>query len=188
MLYLGILPKLVIFAGIITFVIFKYLKNKRMEESLILFGSCTYLVLLLEIVIFPIRYDFPLPDFKLTFNLIPLKTVKEMTIFGFGIFLRQIVGNIVLFIPMGFFAPVLSKKFASFKSIIGFCIVISSGIEIIQGVINVLTQYYNRSVDIDDLILNTLGAAIGFLIFELLKPIVHKLFPNLVCCNLTDKV
>jgi glycopeptide antibiotics resistance protein len=61
-------------------------------------------------------------------------------------------------------------------------------IEIIQGAINILSQYDNRSVDIDDIILNTIGAAFGFLIFKLIKPIVHKLFPNLVCYNLTDKV
>lgn len=76
--------------------------------------------------------------------------------------------NILLFIPLGFFLPILWVQFRKIKHIIAVGFSFSLLIEISQ-LLN------NRRTDIDDLILNTLGALIGFVILILFAKI-FKLF------------
>lgn len=75
--------------------------------------------------------------------------------------LRNLLGNIYLFIPLGVFLPVLfpplRKFFRTFLSVT----VIIAIIELCQLVLMV------GSCDIDDLILNVLGASIGYGLYAL---------------------
>jgi glycopeptide antibiotics resistance protein len=81
---------------------------------------------------------------------------------GIRNFRNNFFGNIALFIPMGVFLPLLyRKKFWKTIFIAGSA---SCGIEFIQY-LNMTTGYY-RFVDIDDVILNTLGAIIGYWLFK----------------------
>ncbi|MDE5884326.1 MAG: VanZ family protein, partial [Oscillospiraceae bacterium] len=77
--------------------------------------------------------------------------------------------NVVLLIPLGIFVPVLWEKASRLINIavIGFSF--SVFIEITQ-LIN------NRQTDIDDVILNTSGAIIGFLIYKLCSPFLKQKF------------
>jgi len=68
--------------------------------------------------------------------------------------------NIVLLIPFGFLVPLIWKKLNKPSVVVGFGFLFSLLIESSQ-LLN------NRSSDIDDLILNTLGTVIGFVIFRL---------------------
>ena len=83
-------------------------------------------------------------------------------------FYINFLGNIILFIPIGFLFPLLSKRMEHFPYpvIVGLCI--SLFIEITQ-----LPQ--NRSSDVDDLWLNTLGALIGYLLYLLINKRFLKL-------------
>ena len=67
----------------------------------------------------------------------------------------NIVGNIVMFIPLGFLVPLLDRRHDSFGRIALLGLICSAAIESLQY----LTA--SRSADIDDLMLNTLGAVIG---------------------------
>lgn len=73
---------------------------------------------------------------------------------------QNIVGNIVLFIPLGFLLPILIPAYNSVQKImlLGFCL--SFSFEFIQ-LITVLGIF-----DIDDTMLNTLGCLIGFFAFK----------------------
>lgn len=75
--------------------------------------------------------------------------------------LITIIGNLVLFVPFGFFVPQLSK-FKTFTKLMLAALVLSTGIEIIQYFLHFIGIY--RSVDVDDIILNVTGAAVGFFI------------------------
>ncbi|SHM31238.1 VanZ family protein [Chryseobacterium polytrichastri] len=77
-------------------------------------------------------------------------------------FIINIIGNIFLFSPFGWLGLTL-KKFNHILPITLFFIVAITAIEI--------TQYYSgRGVaDIDDVLLNTLGMAIGFVLFKYVK-------------------
>lgn len=81
-------------------------------------------------------------------------------------FLINFVGNIVMFIPIGFLLPLLWKKFDRAWRTVGIGFLLSLIIEILQ-----LPQM--RSSDVDDLWLNTLGACIGYVIYKFL-PINFK--------------
>lgn len=70
-------------------------------------------------------------------------------------FLRLFLGNIGWFVPFGFLLPLLSKKNNLVRTVAaGF--VFSLFIETAQFI------FYKGVAELDDLILNTLGAAIGY--------------------------
>jgi glycopeptide antibiotics resistance protein len=87
-------------------------------------------------------------------NLIPFYWITE------GV--RPYIENILLFIPFGFLLPCIWKKYDVLwkTALSGFTF--SLMIE--------LSQLFNQRItDIDDLLMNTLGALIGWVIFRLLK-------------------
>ncbi len=99
-------------------------------------------------------------------NLTPFKEIFRYTI-GSRKFFRNIIGNIVLFIPYGYFAAYFphNKKMATVTFL---TLLVSFSIEAIQYKIG-------RVFDIDDIILNTLGGVIGYLIFIVLDSVKNKL-------------
>ncbi|MEC2805356.1 VanZ family protein, partial [Bacillus thuringiensis] len=68
---------------------------------------------------------------------------------------KNIIGNIVLFIPFSF---MLYIKFVNKLTInILICMGVSCSIELLQ----ILVPFIGRSFDVDDIILNTIGSIIG---------------------------
>ena len=65
--------------------------------------------------------------------------------------------NIALFVPLGFLLPVLWKKFRKFGNTLSFCFGASLFIELAQ-------IFTYRATDINDLIANTLGGVLGYLL------------------------
>jgi len=77
--------------------------------------------------------------------------------------------NIVLFIPFGFFLPALWRQFFSFKNTLITALCFTTFIEITQ-------LFCNRLTDVNDILMNTLGAVIGFCILRLFTKSFPKLF------------
>lgn len=71
----------------------------------------------------------------------------------------NISGNIIIFLPLGFLFPIIYNKFKKFSKILILLVSISLFIEFIQF-------FIGRSVDIDDIILNTIGGILGFLFYK----------------------
>lgn len=99
-------------------------------------------------------------------NLIPFKEMFRYT-FGSYKFMKNVVGNIILFIPFGFLSSYfLNNKKASTmfltSLIISFC---AEGIQ----------YYVGRVFDIDDIILNVLGSFLGYLLYIGITAIKNKL-------------
>lgn len=80
----------------------------------------------------------------------------------------NIAGNILMFGPLGFFLPLLWKCFRKLSKTVLFGFLVSLAIECSQ-------LFLARGTDIDDLILNTSGVMLGYLVFA----IFHKLLPML---------
>ncbi|MDF2815322.1 MAG: hypothetical protein K0Q81_1522 [Paenibacillus sp.] len=95
------------------------------------------------------------------YNLIPFKTISNYVVnfshFNFEIWFKNLFGNIVMFIPIGVFAPILNKRYLRFFPFLGFTFLILTAVETIQLISRV------GSFDVDDLILNLFGAIIGYL-------------------------
>lgn len=82
--------------------------------------------------------------------------------------LINVVGNILMFVPVGIVWPVCFKKLDTY----GKAVLAGGGFSLFIE----LTQlcFYDRSTDIDDLILNTAGAAIGAAIYFFIKRAAAK--------------
>ncbi|MCI8552379.1 MAG: VanZ family protein [Lawsonibacter sp.] len=87
--------------------------------------------------------------------------------------LFMLLGNIIMFMPLGFFPALLWRRHRWWKSLMfGFCTSVT--IEFIQF-------FIGRSTDIDDVILNTAGALAGFWTFCLLRIIFPGFFETFHC-------
>ena len=97
------------------------------------------------------------------YNLIPFKEIKRFLIYrealGTKAVLFNLLGNIVAFIPYGGFVPLLSHRYRNFFRVVLSSFDFSLVVELVQLISKV------GSFDVDDLILNTIGGAIGFVCF-----------------------
>ncbi|HEV7684332.1 MAG TPA: VanZ family protein [Pyrinomonadaceae bacterium] len=82
-----------------------------------------------------------------------------------GFCLLNLVGNVALFLPLGILVPA-GDRTCSLKRLLLIALCLSLGIETIQFVMRFLGNA--RAVDIDDVILNTLGAFLGFAFYKAL--------------------
>lgn len=105
-----------------------------------------YLAVVLALVGFP---NITMLQMELTVNLIPF-------IYMLSDFVNACL-NVLLFVPFGFFLPMLWKEFRSIKSVALAGIVATSFIEISQ-------LFTGRATDIDDIITNSIGTLIGYFI------------------------
>ena len=82
--------------------------------------------------------------------------------------LLNIWGNIICFLPFGFFVPVQFKKMRHGISTAIATFVFSLLVESFQLVFKI------GSFDVDDIMLNTLGGILGYIMYMILKKIISK--------------
>ena len=93
--------------------------------------------------------------------LTPFQEIRRIFRVGGGWDLFLLAGNIAMFMPIGFFPGLLWRRWSWWKSLLaGVCA--SFTIEFVQF-------FIGRSTDIDDVILNTTGAVLGYAVYWLLK-------------------
>ena len=92
-------------------------------------------------------------------NLTPFSTILFMYRLGSGYFYKNVVGNIVGFVPVGILLPLLFVRLRSWWKTTGTIFLISLLFETTQ----LITGW--GLFDVDDMILNTAGGWIGFYIF-----------------------
>jgi len=150
----NIWPMLTIFLVIIACVRIAAIKSSN--EKLIFYKEFSNLLFIIYILLlYELLTRSELNDVS-GYNLVPFTEIFRYKI-GSSSFYFNVVGNIALFIPFGYFISSYIKP----KKILPILIVsaISSAtVEFVQLCIG-------RSFDIDDIILNTLGAIIGFLLY-----------------------
>ena len=95
-------------------------------------------------------------------NLIPFREILRYDV-GTKAFYKQVFGNILLFIPLGYFATSYCK-IKGLGTITLVSLLSSITIEVTQ-------HYIGRTFDIDDIILNVVGGIVGFLIYTALNAI-----------------
>ena len=110
--------------------------------------------------------------FDYQFNSIPLKETISMFKNTLSVALYQVGGNILLFIPFGLFIPFLYKKDQNIIKVGFLSFLFSLSIEISQVILG-------RIGDIDDLIFNTIGGIIGFIIYFILRKIQIRAFNDI---------
>lgn len=105
------------------------------------------------------------------YNLVPFKEInrflKYWQVLGMKAVLLNIVGNVAAFIPCGIFLPVFFERCRKWWRTVFFSFELSFLVEVMQLVFRV------GSFDVDDLILNTLGGLLGFVLYWIRRKIVR---------------
>ncbi|MEH7413620.1 VanZ family protein [Priestia megaterium] len=99
-------------------------------------------------------------------NLVPFYTMRDLLFHhSFSDFILNNIGNIILFLPFGFFLPIKFRGIDNLPKSFLVGMFFSVLIEIVQLFMP------NRWTDIDDVLLNTLGTGIGYSLFKMLNKI-----------------
>jgi glycopeptide antibiotics resistance protein len=104
-------------------------------------------------------------------NTRPLGSILPALRLGPGSFsYRQLIGNVVAFVPLGVLLPlVLSRPRWSAAIVFVSAIALSAAIELGQLAVSLHLGYGYRAADIDDVILNTFGAMLGYGAFAIVS-------------------
>src|SRR3990170_5782422 len=120
-----------------------------------------YLLLLFLLTFRPVGSD---ADSAVRVNLRPLATIGPALRLGAGSFpFNVMVGNVVAFMPLGVLLP-LARRGSSWAFVLCAGLVISVAIELGQFGLSVYLGLGYRSADIDDVILNVAGTALGLML------------------------
>jgi glycopeptide antibiotics resistance protein len=147
---------------------------------LVLIILCLYLAILTKLVLF--KY-IPLHEiinhFNFTYdeyhwrsnNFVPFKTIYFylfLAEINLSIRIENLVGNVIGFSPLGIILPSLSRKFQKLAVIMLTTFCLSLTFEVFQLI------FEFGSFDVDDLILNTFGGVIGYLLFKIYTYLYKK--------------
>lgn len=136
--------------------------DKKKNLTIVLFT--VYLAILVWILLFKMTFSVNELDQIRSINLIPFSKLANV---NGRIDIKEIIENMLIFIPVGVYACMLRQKGAIIKKILA-VLFISLLIEILQYILAIGVS------DITDIIGNTLGGVIGIGIFYLFT----KIFKN----------
>ena len=113
-------------------------------------------------------------------NIVPFQEIFRYKI-GSNLFMFNVVGNILIFVPFGYFVSGYIKA-SRVSHILFISLITSTTVELVQLQIG-------RSFDIDDIFLNVIGSILGFFLFigltaikkHLPKFFQSDLFYNILC-------
>jgi glycopeptide antibiotics resistance protein len=142
--------------------------------SLVRLMFAVYLVVLVGLLFTP--FPFPpwtrLPEESLDdyrpwpfpwVNIVPFETISGALRYGLdwqpG---RVLVGNVLAFAPFGVFLPLLRPGRRSLISVVAAGVAISLALEAVQLGLSLLIGAPYRVADVDDVIINVLGVALGY--------------------------
>jgi len=95
-------------------------------------------------------------------NFVPLVGLGEMlSSQPLEISMRQIAGNVLMFVPLGLLVPLL-KPNVRLGQVLVVAVLASTAIEAAQFSISLILGFGYKIADVDDVLLNTLGALIGY--------------------------
>lgn len=139
--------------------ILKYKEKFKFYEEMLKLGFVIYIMSLFYVVTFQdVSWS--------TSNFIPFKEVFRYRLFSERFF-RNVIGNLIMFMPYGFFISYflkLDKK----RTIFILSLLVSFTIEITQLIIG-------RVFDVDDMMLNVCGGMLGYFIYRLIHKFKDKL-------------
>lgn len=152
-----------------------YLRNKKVDvkrEVILLLFIFTIIMLLSQTIICEFYLDngIHIKEGIHNNNFIPFKIfydsyISHIKYGNYTYFIISLLGNIVLFIPYGFLLPSLYKIKGKYVVLLGLSL--SLFIELFQ-------LFLPRWTDIDDIILNTFGTFIGYLLYKYCVKIYHR--------------
>lgn len=138
---------------------------KKLVHNMLTLGFVGYMVLLIYFLFFSEEYGRTTHYTDYQYNLTLFREIsrylKYRDVVGIDYFLINIVGNIVVFMPFGFFVPSIKTNkpgpIGGFLMISALGFLFSLAVETAQLITKV------GCFDVDDLFLNTVGVALGYI-------------------------
>ncbi len=169
-------PMLTIFLVVIACVRIAAIKSNN--EKLVFYKEFSNLLFIIYILVLYELLTRSELNHNSGFNLAPFTEMFRYPIGSKG-FYFNVVGNIVMFIPFGYFISTYIKP-KKMLPILLVSIISSTTVEFVQSCIG-------RSFDVDDILLNAVGALIGFLLyvsFNAIKKFLPGIFQNELFYNI----
>ncbi len=165
------MKELIDFAVLIIIYFWKFYKKWKEKGKDVLFVNTimyVYLSFVLYFTLMPIITSLP---FIFNHPYDPMNFVPFVDVInGRGDFVRQVVLNVIITIPFGFLFPLVKNRNVKLLKTVLCTFLFSLSIELLQPLINGF-----RSADITDLINNTIGGIIGYIIYLIFKPLTIKI-------------
>lgn len=133
--------------------------------------SVLYIFFLLYFLIFSDWYGRTGVSREYQYNLVLFKEIKRFIEYreelgAFAVF-TNLFGNILIFMPFGFFISMASRARGFFMTLF-----YSFGLSLCVEVFQLLTKV--GSFDVDDLLLNTIGGVLGYILFSICNTIRRR--------------
>ncbi|HET6745693.1 MAG TPA: VanZ family protein [Candidatus Limnocylindria bacterium] len=113
---------------------------------------------------FTLRAAHPLPGQIVTDNVVPFTTIRiYLDNLDSAFWLSQLVGNLLLLLPLGLFGPLAAPWLNRWWRVALLAFLFSASIEVAQLLVP------DRSADVDDVLLNTLGALCGYAVLRIVR-------------------
>ena len=158
----SIWPSLLILMTILfTIRFFNFISNKK---KIVLYEEILNLIFIIYLMCFFYVLTFEDVDWS-TANIVPFKEIFRFEI-GSKMFIRNVLGNVLLFLPYGFYLSYFAKL-RRIRYVFVFSLFVSIIVEIIQYRIG-------RVFDIDDVILNLVGGLLGYLLYRLAYYVLNE--------------
>lgn len=146
-----------------------FLKHKKLTPVMELFKVLffIYILGLVYYTFLPVIFIPGRDIFNHRINIMPVKETILMFQRDYSFARYNVIGNILLLIPFGFFIPLMYKNTQRLWIVTLCGCLFSVTIESIQYLL------FIRVTDIDDIILNTSGTVIGYILYKLFKWFIH---------------
>lgn len=147
--------------------------NRRRRTIIISWGLfLVYLVVLIYFVLFAEMLGRSIVSTDYNYNITPFKEIMRFACnadkLGWPVVIMNLLGNVAAFVPFGLFLPIITGSSLNFWTTAVLTFDFSLSVELMQLVTKV------GSFDVDDLILNTLGGMIGYLLYYLIDKYERK--------------
>lgn len=164
----GAIPMLIIFIVVITTVRISYIRTTN--EKVVIHNEILNLLFIIYVLLLFELLTGTENSLGSGINYIPFKEIMRYK-FGSKMFIYNVFGNILIFIPFGYFISRYIKP-KKVWPIITDALITSITVEAVQLKIG-------RSFDIDDVMLNILGAILGYFVYIALDAI-YKHLPKIL--------
>jgi glycopeptide antibiotics resistance protein len=115
-------------------------------------------------LLFAVTPAHPAPGQVVAHNFVPFQTIAIWVANpDSGFWIRQMVGNLLLLMPVGLLGPIALPWLDRWWRVLPVALLLSLAIELAQLWIP------DRAADVDDLLLNVTGAALGYGLLSLLR-------------------
>ena len=146
------------------------MKNRQGKDKASVVCWCLFLIYLMSLAYFLFFAEATGRTFSersYQYNLIPFHEIRRFLIYrrqlGAAAVALNLVGNVLAFVPFGAFLPLLVKRVRSLGKTVLLGFEFSLLVEILQLFSKV------GSFDVDDILLNTTGVLIGYLLFDRIR-------------------